>query len=854
MNKLTTIIIVSISAATVRCIPIAIAADVAVPAGFEDIFNAKQQGVLDVIYGDKSIGSYAVEYGQQDVRILSPHSIVEQVTAVDMPALKISKKALLDELSAPLQRVNKQGFADKHIVASLNESDASVRLIFPSSLFKSGAQATNGTFIPHRAMSGFVHSHNANVLSDDYGDSFSFSSTDVLNLTGNSYIKGSWSYADQIDFNLDELALYIESKDLRFKAGRQQLSDNLSDSTPSIGYSFINPMSFDGVSLGYMTDNYLAPSKGAASPVSLYLPQAGSVEIYRNGRMIDLQQFAAGLQYLDTSTWPAGGYNVRLVTKLANGSREEHVQPFFKRSGSFRSGDVEFIIQMGRYDRMKADLSSHSTRGKCFQCEADDTFSQYSDNYFGNFELAYTTSSALSLGGGLMLDDADFYVNSSLDIPLNTWIAERLYLDSTVGRDGSMGYQVGAMKNFYRLGFNASYRDNYYRGDEDGFRQFSIVPRYDYQSIQLSANTFLPGNVGFGLAFGANTFYQNYGRQDKSKFSSWDVTLNRDFALQENMNLRVDLGYHRGMNQFTSQYGNQQFTEDQLFMQLTLGFRERSYNHNQSLYLRSRLDAEDSDSNTYSANYALNLNNPAFDRSGKYSVNASLTHGPDVSSNSSASVVANNSWGYTAAGLSKAFGNDDYKQLFLSQRSGFAIGNGDAAFGSMDNTSSLIIDATDLPADQYFEVRNRNVEPGIVRGGTKTTLPVSPYQKVSPKVEQLFTGKTDAFYDVVTKSTSSWIMPGQAYDVKLSATKNQTVTGRILFNGAPLSNARIIGANSMSDSEGLFVGDFTLTTTETLETLTVKKDNRLFTCPIKAENTKITQGIMQIHEVNCEVQ
>ncbi|STQ80001.1 Uncharacterised protein [Hafnia alvei] len=111
------------------------ASSIPLPAGFEDIFNAKQSGVLDIIYADSSIGSIGVEFDQNDVLLMSPQVIVDQITAVDMPALSVSAAELLKKLSVPLRRVNKQGFSQDEIVATVNESDASVHLIFPASLF-----------------------------------------------------------------------------------------------------------------------------------------------------------------------------------------------------------------------------------------------------------------------------------------------------------------------------------------------------------------------------------------------------------------------------------------------------------------------------------------------------------------------------------------------------------------------------------------------------------------------------------------------------------------------------------------------------------------------------------------------
>jgi len=823
------------------------ASGIPLPAGFEDIFAARQNGIFNVVYNDRDLGSIAVEYDQQTVLLISPLLIVEQLTAPEMPKLLWSREKLQQKISAPLRRSDKSGFAEDEIVVNVIEADSSLRLLFPESMFDAAEKANERIFITQRNQTGFVHSHNLNFLSDSWGDSLSLSSSETLNLTGNSYLKGGWSYAKEIDFSLDELALFIENDTTRFKAGRQRLSDNFSSSIPSTTYSFFNPVSFDGVSLGYMTDNYLNLGSGAASPVSLYLPQAGTVEVYRSGRMIDIQQFSAGLQYMDTRSWPNGGYDVLLVSKLADGSREEKHMPFFKRNGQFRAGDIEYLLQLGRYDRRQGDVVSKT----CRQCASN---RDPGANHFADVGIGYTTNSAISLSGGVMMDNNRLYTNASLDIPVNSRFIDRVYADGLLGNDNSAGYQIGASKSYEFLGLNASYRDNRYRGDERDFRQYGIVPAYDFSTLQFSATTFLPWGIGLAVNYGINTLYQHYGRENKNETASWDFTLNRDFALRDNLNLRVDFGYHRGVNTYSNIFSSQQVSEDRLYTQFSLRLRERSYNHNQSLYLRSRLNDGSSDNNIYSADYALNIDNPEFDRGGKYLVNANINQGPNNARNGSAGVVMDNTAGYTAAGITRSLNSAGYKQQYFSQRSGFAVGQDDIAWGKLDNTAAIIVDATDLPEDHYFETRNQSMAPVVVKGGNKTTLTVTPYQRVAPKVEQVFTGKTDAFYSLTSESTPGWAMPGQVYKVKLAATKNQTATGRLYFEGEPLANARVVGGNAMSDEEGLFVGDFPLKLNERLAELKVKKEGKEFVCPLLEENVKLTHGIMQIREVNCEAQ
>ncbi|MGB9096045.1 TcfC E-set like domain-containing protein [Erwinia sp.] len=828
------------------------AAEIAVPKGFEAIFNSRQQEVVEILYSDESLGTLSIEYDRNQVLLHSPNLLVEQITAVEMPPLKITAAELLALLSRPLERVGPQGSADKDIVVWLDESNSSLSLIFPGSLFSTERPDRQHTYLRHLSTSGFVHSHNLNYLTDSYGDSYSISASETLNLTGNSYLKSDWNYASNVDVQLEEFALYLEHENKRFKAGRQRMSDNLNNSTPSVNYSFFNPVSFDGISFGYMSDNFVFQGSGAASPVVLYLAQAGTVEIYRNGRLIDLQHFPAGLQHLDTRSWPSGGYNVLLVTKLANGAREETTQSFFKRTGAFRAGEIEYITQFGRYDPHQGERSPSKTQN-CRDCLSNTHSESFNNHTFANLAVAWTTESAFSLGSGVLVDDRLVYGTGSLDIPINSWLTERVYIDGIFGDKNSLGYQLGMMKSLPYLGLNASYRHYQYRGEKQAYRRYGLVPAYDLETLQFGANTFLPWNMALGLNYGLNTFYQEFGRQHKTEFENWDLTLNRDFVLSTQLNLRVDLGYHHGINTYSSRQNHNAVTENRLYTQLSLGMRERSHNHYQALHLRSRMTDNRSD-NVYSADYTLDLDNPEFDRGSKYALGISTDRGPGNTTNTGVSATVDNRFGYTSAGTSRSFGSSDYNQHYLSQRSGFAIGEGVMAWGKVESDAALIVDADTLPEDHYYVVSNSHREPVVIKGGQSTTLNITPYQKVAPEAEQLFTSDLSAFYHLSTQTQSTRAMPGQVYHVKLKATQNLTVIGRLLHGGQPLSEARIVGANALSDEEGLFVGDFSLETQHQLTSLSVSKEGQTYRCPLNAQEIKMTQGIMQIREVNCESQ
>ncbi|VEJ53519.1 TcfC E-set like domain-containing protein [Pragia fontium] len=820
-------------------------APISLPEGFDEVFNSELTGILDLIVADINVGTYAVSYNMGTVSIQDPATAASRILSGAVPNLSVTLNQLTNALSKPIPRVSKLGFPQASVTAYINENDARVVLVLPNNYLSVQASGNKeNQFIDYQHGLGFVHSQNLNYFDDSYGSNFNLMSTDTLSLTGNSYLNGSWSISQGSNVIFDEAALYLEDELTRYKVGRQNITNNLTSSTPSMSYSFMNPVNFDGVSLGYLSDYYRDRNDGAASPVTLYMPTGGTVEIYRRGKLIDMQQMPGGLQTLNTDRWPTGGYDITIVSKLTNGSEERKTQPFYKRNGNFKSGRLEYLLQLGRYDGLMNDIIN-----QCGDCLNEQTNNQVKNNNFGSAAVSYTTANAISLGSGVIRDDELTYGNASLDVPINSMFIERIYSDGIYGNAGSYAYSVAGSKSFDNTSFNVTYRKSVFNGDIPEYGRFGIIPAYDNEYLQLGMRTYLPWRLGFGVDYSRSTSYSNGGRENKGKQNTVDVLLNRDFQLSNDISLRVDAGYHTGKDAYNDEDSER---DHQLYTQFTLGFTDSRYNHYQSLYLKARNSDRSGDDGTYSADYNLTVNNPEFDRGGRYNMYLTASDEVGVNKNAGGNLTVNNRFGYTSIGTNKSFNDSGYRQSFVSQRSGFAIGDGGIAYGSVTNQSALVVDATTLPEDQYFEVRNSNSSSVIVPGGKVTTISIQPYTQIDTKAEQVYTGNENSFYNVTAKNTSTHIMPGQSYKVTLNAMKNQTVTGRIYYAGKPLINARIVGSNGISDEAGFFIGDFIMDANDTLEQLKIRKGEEQFVCQIDQSKTKNLQGVIQLNGVECE--
>lgn len=829
----------------VTAIPAVYSAPVSLPPGFDEVFNSELTGILDLVVADVNIGTYAITYNMGNVTLKEPSVVAGRISSGVVPNLTVTISQLNSALAKPIPRVNKLGFPQENITAYINENEAKVILIFPKSYLamKSGGDKSDN-IINYQHRPGFVHSQNLNYFDDSYGSNFNLMSNDTLSLTGNSYLNSSLSVSKDSSAVFDEAALYLEDERTRYKFGRQNITGNVTSSTPSMSYSFMNSVNFDGVSLGYLSDYYRDRAGGASSPVNIYMPTAGTVEIYRAGRLLDMQQLSGGLQPVNTERWPAGGYDITIVSKLNNGSEERRTQPFFKRYGDFSAGKIEYLVQMGKYDGMLND-----TINQCSNCQKDSKLNDIKNNNFASAATSYTTENAISLGSGVMSDNGLTFANASIDMPVNSMFLERIYTDGIYGKSGSYGYSVAGVKSYDSTSLNVTYRNSVFSGDDSDYGRYGIIPAYDNEYLQLSMRTYLPYQVGFGIDYSRSTSFSTGGRQNKGRQNTLDILFNRDFQLASDISLRIDAGYHTGKDVYDDEQENR---DHKIYTQLTLGFTDSRYNHYQSLYLKARNSDQDGDDGIYSADYAMTVNNPEFDRGGRYNLNLSASDEVGVNKNASGSLTVNNRFGYTSFGTSQTFNDNNYRQSYVTQRSGFAIGDGTMAYGAITDQSALVVDASKLPADEHFEVRNANSGSVIVPGGKVTTISVRPYTQVDPSAEQVYTGSENSFYNVTAKSESTHVLPGQSYKVTLNAVKNQTVTGRIYYAGRPLTNARVIGSNGISDESGFFVGDFLMNSDEKLEQLKVREGEQQFVCQIDQSKTKSLQGVIQLNGVECE--
>ncbi|WP_426816640.1 TcfC E-set like domain-containing protein [Winslowiella sp. 2C04] len=121
--------------------------------------------------------------------------------------------------------------------------------------------------------------------------------------------------------------------------------------------SALNSSRIYGASFGYRSSTQIEDNTLSLLPVTVFLPAAGEVHIYRDNKLLSIQNFPMGSYEIDTSRLPFGVYNVD-VQVVVNGrvvsNRNAQINKTFSRRSSI-TGDLSWQIFGGTLEYNKRD-------------------------------------------------------------------------------------------------------------------------------------------------------------------------------------------------------------------------------------------------------------------------------------------------------------------------------------------------------------------------------------------------------------------------------------------------------------------------------------------------------------------
>ncbi|KVC48821.1 hypothetical protein WI71_09505 [Burkholderia diffusa] len=158
-----------------------------------------------------------------------------------------------------------------------------------------------------------------------------------------AYVEGDIRSGD--DFNLYEARLERDYRGLAITGGYLSTW-----SMSALGQTtFLPGGRFIGVSAGNASRSEINDGSLARTPIFAFMPASGEVQLYRDGKLINVQQLPLGNQEINTRPLPVGSYTVR-VDVVVNGrvvsSKTEQV---YKPSNGGGGADTQFQVYGGQY-------------------------------------------------------------------------------------------------------------------------------------------------------------------------------------------------------------------------------------------------------------------------------------------------------------------------------------------------------------------------------------------------------------------------------------------------------------------------------------------------------------------------
>lgn len=405
-----------------------------------------------------------------------------------------------------------------YLELSVEKSALGTRLIPRSDVLKESSVSSLSSIMNYR-FGSYYNSYNNEDNSSSYLSLASMTALGEHHLALNGSIYGIGT-SDQ-DAELYRALYERDFEGRRFAVG---LMDTWSMQSIA-NFSAINSSKIYGASYGNQSQTIIHDRSLSLTPIVLFLPNAATVQVYRDGRLISIQNLPMGSQELDTSTFPYGIYSVEIKT-LING------QPFSETTAQVNKS-------RGRLSTDTKNIEWQVFGGMVEYRPSRRVFGTPDDDVQGSYHL---DDKETWLMGGAVAKNFDWFSGSTLRSTLygfdNTVVTE---LDGTVNFTPSTNFSLQTM-----LASDSSVRAistlNYALPKQLG----NVWMSYDMTELGDKVNVDEQDNISLGTSFNLSGLYDKLG------------TINASYSHdRENNNRHTNLEYSQ--NVFDSRYANVRF-------------------------------------------------------------------------------------------------------------------------------------------------------------------------------------------------------------------------------------------------------------------------------------------------------
>jgi len=774
-----------------------------IPPGFEEWF-APQKTAVDLYYGGRFLMTTLVEYTLDQMTFLNPPEVAARV-----PGLRSAAEFSI-LLATPLPTHSDQVCIRPNQPLCGRLEPVDVGVIFDETRFRADlfvhpsllleAQRLSEQYLPEP-----VHQHptlvqNLGALyagSSDGMNRFSlFGRTRLGHGRGHGF--ANWVSTDENALSVDELGYRHDFKDIQVGAGLFEPAVDALRAVPrqaimgvSVARSLLTRTDLDSV---------------IASPIELFIPVRGRVDIFRDGRLISTGFYEAGNQSIDTSRLPGGAYNIEIVITDVSGATRTVRQLFIKSSLMAPPGEPLWFVDAGRV-MQRAPLENFPNEYGATQLRAGYRWRQRQWLGFGTAAALTDNESLVELSAGLLFD----------------WLegGAELYASSA----GGSGFGLRGLTHWKELVASVNFQQTQADDLPQTPGQYRLLPAEQSLSALQLTHPLWQGLLTASIS-------ERLDPPDGNSIQRSSIGYTRTFPLS---------GYHS--LQVQAEIGNE---DGNALAMLTVQWRNIRGKWSDSAQLQlSQHDAADNadgvtagvattwrDGDRFVDDVEMRLRAEAGDR------NQSLTleglHRSQYGRGSASLTTA------SINGLDQTLTSLGYDtSLVMGENRRVVIGGGPSL-----NEAGVLLDLRSAP-DTHFEVNVDGQPQFIARGGKMAALTLSPYHQYRVRLKDSGLALTQ-FDDHPREAT---LYPGHVVNLDWKIQSVLVLIGRVVRDdGQPLANARIEGAEgpALTDSEGYIQTEVSSTVRE----LVARQGNS--ECRIALPLSLPGQNVIRANELHCK--
>ncbi|MCA0899308.1 TcfC E-set like domain-containing protein [Microbulbifer agarilyticus] len=318
--------------------------------GFEELTEPTPI-VLDVYFGGRLLSqNIAATVDLNTLTFSDPQKLFELLPALEdpQPVLERLQQALKtnSHLICRTRTQTKCGLADAEILEVIYNPDQFRANIFIASDYLANATlladpflppATNRFAISQRLSGNWSGARDLSNNEDISGQNFTLFSDSVVSF-GEASIQARSSFSNSTiqnsENNTFRLSELFWTRDYRGRAISAGLFQPAGIDSP-----FLSTQGVYGAEYYSSNNTRMDLESRTGTPIEVFMPVSGRVEVFRNEQLIHSQMLEAGNRLLSTYAFPQGSYDVRVVTYAEDGRLLAESQQFFAKDSRLPPAD-----------------------------------------------------------------------------------------------------------------------------------------------------------------------------------------------------------------------------------------------------------------------------------------------------------------------------------------------------------------------------------------------------------------------------------------------------------------------------------------------------------------------------------